>query len=70
MWHREKLIGHARPGPNYAAEAIVPPERKQKETLAAGYVETEAAAGMVSKMTIDGDGFTKYETVKAPDAKL
>jgi hypothetical protein len=67
----EKLVGHARPE-NYVADAIVPPERKHKETMASGYQGlAESEDGLVSKMTIDGDGFTKYETVaSASSSKL
>jgi hypothetical protein len=37
--------GHARPE-NHVSEPIVPPEKKQKETLAAGYDPDDAAAAV------------------------
>eukprot|EP01048_Picozoa_sp_COSAG05_P016356 COSAG05_NODE_2094_length_3573_cov_5.050662_3_plen_153_part_00 len=68
----EKLIGHARPGPYYVDAAIVPPDIKEKETLAVaggGAALAPVAEGVrVNKMLIDGDGFTQYETVLVPAA--
>ena len=58
----EKLIGHARPE-NYVADAIVPPLKKHKETMAPGYTGGMDAEGVASEMVVDGDGFTHYKTV-------